>query len=236
MPRIDNQKVVTAYLPLELYDRLEDFKNSEGLKSDSKAIVTMLERWFFEPAYSPVVENPLESRLKDLEDKYLFLSQCIEALKNTADNTVESTVNSTVNSTVEDTVEDTVNGTVKGTVDNTVKSTVEDAVESTVNSTVDSTVEDTVEGTVNGTVEDTVECTVECTVEGTVDDTLKSFSKGLSQRALSKRLGCTWADITNMNILGHLTKWSQREDPQGLAWELRDKRYYPLVNSGIIAT
>ena len=68
MPRTENQKVVTAYLPVELYDKLEQFKLEQGLKSDSKVINAILERWFFGeiPTSAIAKTNHLEERLSQV--------------------------------------------------------------------------------------------------------------------------------------------------------------------------
>lgn len=53
------------------------------------------------------------------------------------------------------------------------------------------------------------------------------LSKGLTQRALSRRLGCSHPYIKSLAVSGELEDWSQNQDPQGLSWELRGKKYYP---------
>lgn len=53
------------------------------------------------------------------------------------------------------------------------------------------------------------------------------LSKGLGQRALAKRLGCTYQWLTDKVILGGLDSWSKGEDPQGVSWELKDGKFYP---------
>jgi hypothetical protein len=53
------------------------------------------------------------------------------------------------------------------------------------------------------------------------------LAKGLGQRALAKRLGCTYQWLTDKVILGGLDSWSKGEDPQGLSWELRGGKFYP---------
>ena len=42
----DNPRVA-AYPPQRIYERLVEFKHKQGLKSDSAAIITILENYFF---------------------------------------------------------------------------------------------------------------------------------------------------------------------------------------------
>ncbi len=111
MPRTENQKVVTAYLPLELYDKLEQFKLEEGLKSDSKVINTILERWFFGEVPIPAIAktNHLEERLSEVEKTCSILIDQVAGLihLSTLSNTVPSTGNSTVASDIPDIVPST---------------------------------------------------------------------------------------------------------------------------------
>jgi hypothetical protein len=74
MPRSDNQKAVTTYLSLELYDQLANFKNDEGLRSDSGAIAMILERFFCESIPHSRYQSDLEQRLEALEKKFTVLS------------------------------------------------------------------------------------------------------------------------------------------------------------------
>ena len=53
---------------------------------------------------------------------------------------------------------------------------------------------------------------------------------GLSARGLSKRLGITHPVVGKMKNRGAdiFAAWSKKLDPDGLAWELRGDKYYPL--------
>lgn len=63
---------VAAYPPLHLYERLVKFKRERGLKSDSAAIVAILEAYFFggTPTADGELPNPFE-RIDNLEVKLL---------------------------------------------------------------------------------------------------------------------------------------------------------------------
>ena len=66
---------VAAYPPPLLYERLIEFKRSQGFKSDSAAIVAILKSYFFGDTLSASSETPvLFGRLDDLEVK---LSACL---------------------------------------------------------------------------------------------------------------------------------------------------------------
>ena len=57
------------------------------------------------------------------------------------------------------------------------------------------------------------------------------LAKGLGQRALAKRLGCSYQVLGDVTIVrnGNIESWSKNQDPQGIGWELRDKKYYPCA-------
>ena len=63
---------VAAYPPQQIYERLIEFKRSFAFKSDSAAIVAILESYFFGGTPSPFSELPKSTeRLNDLEVKLL---------------------------------------------------------------------------------------------------------------------------------------------------------------------
>jgi hypothetical protein len=65
----DNPRVA-AYLPLRIYERLVEYKSSRALKSDSAAIVTILEDFFFSSTLKSESDSPTTTeRLNDLEGK-----------------------------------------------------------------------------------------------------------------------------------------------------------------------
>lgn len=62
---------VAAYPPQRVYERLVEFRRERHLKSDSAAIVTALEAFFFGDTLSQLPSELLETRqrLEDLEGK-----------------------------------------------------------------------------------------------------------------------------------------------------------------------
>ena len=146
MPRTDNQKAVTAYIPLELYDLLSDFKSKEGLRSDSQAIVAILERFFGSNGFSQndntaKYNDRFEHRFKQIEARLDDLAYLHEGLKlmvigivasNDVPSTVPDDVPSDVPSTVPDDVPSDVPSTVPDDVPSDVPSTVPDDVPSDV--------------------------------------------------------------------------------------------------------
>ena len=63
---------VAAYPPQQIYERLIEFKRKRGFKSDSAAIVAILESYFFGDTLSALSELPESTkRLDDLEVKLL---------------------------------------------------------------------------------------------------------------------------------------------------------------------
>ena len=63
---------VAAYPPQLLYQRLIEFKRERGLKSDSAAIVAILESYFLGDTPLASSDTPLgDKRLDDLEVKLL---------------------------------------------------------------------------------------------------------------------------------------------------------------------
>jgi hypothetical protein len=67
----DNPRVA-AYPPQRIYERLVEFKRDRGLKSDSAAIITILESYFFSSTPEADSELPKsQERLDYLEVKLL---------------------------------------------------------------------------------------------------------------------------------------------------------------------
>ena len=132
MPRTENQKAVAAYLPLALYEKLEEFKLEEDLKSDSKAINTILERWLFGevPIHAIAKTDRLEERLSEVERICERLVEQVVGLSRS--NTIDSKVPSTIDSEVPDTVPSTIDSEVPGTVPSTIDSEVPNTVPSTI--------------------------------------------------------------------------------------------------------
>ncbi len=65
----DNPRVA-AYPPQRIYERLVEFKHKQGLKSDSAAIITILENYFFSSTLLADSDTPsTKKRLDDLEGK-----------------------------------------------------------------------------------------------------------------------------------------------------------------------
>ena len=56
---------------------------------------------------------------------------------------------------------------------------------------------------------------------------------GLSARGLSDRLGVSHPTIGRKKKKGAdvFATWIKQQDPDGLAWELRGDKYYPLLNN-----
>lgn len=84
----DNPRVA-AYLPQRIYERLVEFKGSRGLKSDSAAIIAILENYFFSSTLSDEGDTlTTKERLDDLEIKLVgcvseiaFLKQAYQGLQ-----------------------------------------------------------------------------------------------------------------------------------------------------------
>ncbi|NJM19638.1 MAG: hypothetical protein HC836_29435 [Richelia sp. RM2_1_2] len=82
----DNPRVA-AYPPKRIYERLVEFKNEQGLKSDSAAIIAILENYFFSSTPTTPSDTPSTTkRLDDLEGKFVaclrkshFLGRLIKA-------------------------------------------------------------------------------------------------------------------------------------------------------------
>ena len=63
---------VAAYPPKRIYERLVEFKNERGLKSDSAAIIAILENYFFSSTPTTPSGTPSTiKRLDDLEGKFV---------------------------------------------------------------------------------------------------------------------------------------------------------------------
>ena len=137
MPRTDNQKAVTAYVPLNLYDLLYDFKSKEGLRSDSQAITAILERFFGSNGFSQndnAAEcNKDEHRFKQIEERLDEQAHLYEGLKLMVIGIVASSdVPDDVLATVPSDVPDDVLATVPSDVPDDVLATVPDTVPSDV--------------------------------------------------------------------------------------------------------
>lgn len=84
----DNPRVA-AYPPKRIYERLVEFKNERGLKSDSAAIIAILENYFFSSTPTTPSDTPSTiKRLDDLEGKFvacasevIFLRQAYQGLQ-----------------------------------------------------------------------------------------------------------------------------------------------------------
>lgn len=84
----DNPRVA-AYPPKRIYERLVEFKNERGLKSDSAAIIAILENYFFSSTPTTPSDTPSTiKRLDDLEGKFVacasevtFLRQAYQGLQ-----------------------------------------------------------------------------------------------------------------------------------------------------------
>ena len=67
----DNPRVA-AYPPKRIYERLVEFKNERGLKSDSAAIIAILENYFFSSTPTAPSDTPSTiKRIDDLEGKFV---------------------------------------------------------------------------------------------------------------------------------------------------------------------
>ena len=67
----DNPRVA-AYPPQRIYKRLVEFKRERGLKSDSAAIIAILENYFFSSTPESYSDTPATTlRLNELEVKSL---------------------------------------------------------------------------------------------------------------------------------------------------------------------
>jgi hypothetical protein len=58
-----------------------------------------------------------------------------------------------------------------------------------------------------------------------------ALASGLSQRKLGERLGVSHTIVGKSKDKGAapLAEWSKEKDPDGLAWEFREGKYYPIV-------
>lgn len=76
---------VAAYPPPKVYERLVEFKRSQGFKSDSSAIVAILEDYFFSSTSGVLLSEPLgnSKRMEDLEVKVSSLLEDVAVLKQT---------------------------------------------------------------------------------------------------------------------------------------------------------
>ncbi len=57
-----------------------------------------------------------------------------------------------------------------------------------------------------------------------------ALTSGLSQRKLGERLGVSHTIVGKSKDKGAtpLAEWSKEKDPDGLAWEFREGKYYPI--------
>ena len=84
-----NNPRVAAYPPKRIYERLVEFKHERGLKSDSAAIIAILENYFFSSTPTTPSDTPSTiKRLDDLEGKFVacasevaFLRQAYQGLQ-----------------------------------------------------------------------------------------------------------------------------------------------------------
>lgn len=67
---------VAAYPPQRIYERLVEFKRERGLKSDSAAIVAILEAYFF--GGKPIGDSELPSVRERLDDLEVKLPACLK--------------------------------------------------------------------------------------------------------------------------------------------------------------
>ena len=67
---------VAAYPPQRIYERLVEFKRERGLKSDSAAIVAILEAYFF--GGTPTADSKLPSVRERLDDLEVKLAACLK--------------------------------------------------------------------------------------------------------------------------------------------------------------
>lgn len=67
---------VAAYPPQRIYERLVEFKRERGLKSDSAAIVAILEAYFF--GGTPTANSELPSDRERLDDLEVKLPACLK--------------------------------------------------------------------------------------------------------------------------------------------------------------
>ena len=74
---------VAAYPPPKVYSRLVEFKRSQGLKSDSAAIVAILEAYLFGGTLNVLPSEPSGNpkRIEDLEVKVSSLLEDVAVLK-----------------------------------------------------------------------------------------------------------------------------------------------------------
>ena len=71
----DNPRVA-AYPPQRIYERLVEFKHELGLKSDSAAIITILENYFF--SSTPLADSDTANTKKRLDDLEGKLVACLK--------------------------------------------------------------------------------------------------------------------------------------------------------------
>ncbi|MGB3205461.1 MAG: hypothetical protein WBB28_10765 [Crinalium sp.] len=68
------------------------------------------------------------------------------------------------------------------------------------------------------------------TVDAIADDPKPTaqFSDGLTGAALAERLGRDAGSISKHSKKGDLPQWSKELDPDGISWERRGARYFPV--------
>lgn len=65
-----------------------------------------------------------------------------------------------------------------------------------------------------------------------LDDSLPSeLLEGISQRALARRLKCSHPYLGKLQKAGEIGRYTQKADPDGIEWELKEGKYYPKVLS-----
>lgn len=82
MPKSDEQKAVSVYMPLELYQQLMEFKNQENLRSDSQAVNLLVERQLDDSTTPDRSKAPYQ-RLSQLEEMISDIASRLKQVEST---------------------------------------------------------------------------------------------------------------------------------------------------------
>ena len=209
---------IAAYLPPEIDQKLKAFKIDAGLatkrnpnKNDSQALIAILSQFFGlnqAPAYSSAVE--LRQDLMNLEAKVDRLSSALTeqiahlendfaAFKQAKADMEESLLNEPKSEPID------AHSTVPGQLD----------------------LLDFIQTQSDGNILP-IEAEAPLLQASVIPSRLL---KGLSASELAKRfpVSRTTIDIHRKKGTGHFQQWSAAQDPDGIPWEYRQRKYYPAV-------
>lgn len=229
----DNPRIA-AYVPQAIHDCLKEFKNSRQLKSESQAITIALSEFFgVSQEVAHQGSSDLTQRVEDLEAKFTQIkNELLDELKGELLRLIPFSVDERL-------------AKLEANLD-TVHQTQAEAKHELLNELKS----ESVEGQLRLLDEDepkprekpgsvTSESSGELPSElhnGNSDNFQLGGLQPMSAAALSKRLGVGNKVVANYknttkNQPDKLVKWSQKHDPEGMAWEYREdtKLYHPVV-------